>query len=832
MEDDRSSESMPPDPQRENTQESLKDDLPEQNTALEEPVSLGGPDLLQNERFDEMDIQELHNLGESYYTRFRRLGELDDLEKAIICVSRALVSTAEDEPSTPHLLTTLGSCHNQLYERLGEPEDIEKSIEYTSRALALTPDSNSQLSYRLTDLGVCHYNRFQRLGELSDIEKSIHYVSRALSLTPDEDQDSAYRLAMLGFSYWGRSQLLGELTDIEKSIEYISRAVALTPDGEQHLPYWLAQLGVSYEMRAWRLGELGDIDKSIEHLSRTLDMIPDSHLNPQWLISLAMAHGNRFWRLGELSDVEKSIDLLSRTLVSTPDSHPDLPYWLSTLGRLHGGRLSRLAELGDMEKEFEYTSRALALVPEDHPNMAYLLTNLGLSCGTRFMHLRDPNDFARSTECLSRALALTPDGDQNLPFLLTSMGRLHIVQYAYHDDISNIDKSIEYISRALSLTPSSHSDHQEQLLSLGMSLSIRARSPDRMEDFGKAIEYASRSLALASEGLPYLSAHRFLAMICVHQYHLTNNVKYLQDSLNSFRQVCQSQIGSPNQRFKAALEWAKQASIHGELNSIEAHQKAIDLLPQYIWLGATANQRYKDLDSAKNLATEAAVAAIRVSKYLLAVEWLEHARCVVWNQSLMLRSPLDRLLGIYPALANRLQEVADQLNTAGSDSTILQQAPSFSSPVTSDSLTSEQARQEHRRLAKEYNDLLLEIRKLPGFEEFLQPMKGNHFMNAARNGPIVVIICVADSCNALVILPGQDNVNHIPLPAFTEKKAQDARSEIQISLRRKGLRERGVKLRREGGHEPNFANVLATLWNDIVKPILDYLGYTVRLVIQ
>ncbi|CUA71839.1 hypothetical protein RSOLAG22IIIB_04783 [Rhizoctonia solani] len=833
MEDNKRNEGVPLDAgfKSENTQEGLKDHSLEHNVTSKESLLLGDLEALKIEQFDKLDPQELYSLGESYYTRFESLSELDDLEKAIACMSHGLVSTVEDEPSMAHPLTTLGLHHNKRYERLGDPKDIEKSIKYTFRALALTPDGDSHLSYRLTSLGTYHYDQFQHSGAPDDIEKSINYMSRALSLTPDQDQGLAYRLARLGFSYSSRFQLLGELKDIEKSIEYSSRAIALTPHSDQYLPYWLAQLGISYEMQASRLSEPNGTDEAIENLSRALELLPDSHPTPQqWLAGLAIAHGNRFWRLGELSDIEKSIEFLSRTVTTTPDGDPNLPYWLSSLGRFHGGRFWRLGELGDMEKELEYTSRALALTPDDHPTMAYLLGNFGVACSTRFNHLREPGDIAKSIESLSRALALTPDGDPSLSYLLTSLGKSHLSRdrHGHENEIPDVDIAIEYLSRALDLAPSGHSYQQEGLLLLSMALSIRARSPDRMEDFGTTIEHISRSLALTPEGHPHLtSQHQLLAGICVHQYHLTKNAKYLQDSLDSFRQACQSQTGSPGQKFRGALSWAKDASIHGELNCLEAYQTAIDLLPQFIWLGATADQRYKDLDDAKNLAIEAATAAIRFSNYVLAMEWLEHARCVVWNQSLMLRSPLDKLHSIHPTLANRLQEVADQLNVASSESAILRQVSSSSS-----SLTPEQASQQHRRLAKDYNDLLLKIRKLQGFEDFLQPMKANHFMNAARNGPIVVVICVADSCNALVILPGQDNVNHIPLPAFTEKKAQDARSEIQISLRRKGLRERGVKLRREGGHEPNFANVLAILWKDLVKPILDYLGYTVRLVIQ
>ncbi|KEP47320.1 CHAT domain protein [Rhizoctonia solani 123E] len=251
---------------------------------------------------------------------------------------------------------------------------------------------------------------------------------------------------------------------------------------------------------------------------------------------------------------------------------------------------------------------------------------------------------------------------------------------------------------------------------------------------------------------------------------------------------------------------------------IEAYQTAIDLLPQYIWLGATTTQRYEDLSMTEALAVEAATAAIRSSNYSLALEWLEHARCVVWTQSLMLRSPLDELQSVDPDLKAQLQSVADQLHHAGSYSR-------ESRALASGSMTLEQVAQEHRRLAKQYEDLLVQIRQLPGFDDFLRPMQANALVQAARTGPVVVITCYENNCDALLILPGQGTVGHVPLPSFSAHKAQQARETLESSLRCKGIRERGVKVRQEPGQKDGMLSLLATLWHDVIKPILDHLGY-------
>ncbi|CAE6533286.1 unnamed protein product [Rhizoctonia solani] len=247
----------------------------------------------------------------------------------------------------------------------------------------------------------------------------------------------------------------------------------------------------------------------------------------------------------------------------------------------------------------------------------------------------------------------------------------------------------------------------------------------------------------------------------------------------------------------------------------------MDLLPQFIWLGATTNQRYQDLEQIQNLAIRAAAAAITASDYNLALEWLEHARCVVWNQNLMLRSPLDQLRVSHPTLAIRLQTVANQLHHAGSESR-------ESQALSSGSLTAEQVAQKHRQLAQEYGDLLSQARTLPGFESFLKPLKANRLVQAARSGPIVVINCHENRCDALAILPQQETIDHIPLPNFNGEKAQRIRLEMERSVRARDLRERGIDRRPFIEQSDDFANefgkVLQVIWHDLVKPVLEFLG--------
>ncbi|GAB1528406.1 hypothetical protein RhiTH_011600 [Rhizoctonia solani] len=659
-----------------------------------------------------------------------------------------------------------GELHHEQFLHLGNLDDIEKAIEYGNRALDLTPNEHPRVPTQLTCLGAYYNDRFRQLDNPEDMEKSIDCHKRALGLTPEDHPEFAYRLGNLGISHSVRFRHLGQLEDLEKSIDCKARVVALTPDGHPDLPNWHATLGVSYADRYRCLGELDNLEKWIESDSRALALTPDDHPDlPERHANLGMSYGIRYQRLGELDDLNKSIDHKTRALELTPDGHPDLSYRHADLGASYGTRYQRLGEPEDLDKRVECDSRALALTPDGHPDYPERHANLGMSCGIRYQRL----------------------------------GKL--------DDL---DKSIEHKTCAAALTPDGHPDQLDRYADLGAAYGDRFQRLGTPSDLEKAIKCQDRVLSLTRNGHSELSLRHFNRAILLHnKYRRTGNRSDLDNSLGSFRNSSDLSNGATRDVFNNALRWTELASKYSYLEPVEAFRTTLELLDQFIWLGAaTKEQQLLDLSVAEGLAAQAASAAILSLEFNKALEWLEHVRRAVWNRRLMLRSPLDNLASSRPDLAARLESITQQLHRASSESPESRSVPP-----------------EHRhRLITEYIDLIAHIRDLPGFGDFLLPTKVKDLLRAARNGPVVVINCHETRCDALLILPGNNRISHVALPNFTEQKARNARSEVEAWLRRGPIPERKVR-RPLQETDPAMGLVLSNLWYDAVKPVLNYLGY-------
>ncbi|KAH8810239.1 hypothetical protein DL96DRAFT_1444516, partial [Flagelloscypha sp. PMI_526] len=76
----------------------------------------------------------------------------------------------------------------------------------------------------------------------------------------------------------------------------------------------------------------------------------------------------------------------------------------------------------------------------------------------------------------------------------------------------------------------------------------------------------------------------------------------------------------------------------------------------------------------------------------------------------------------------------------------------------------EQQAQAHRRNIQQREDLLTQIRKMPGFESFLKPEKFSTLSKAFKGRPVLLLTVAEEQCDALVVSPSS-SITHL---SFTD----------------------------------------------------------------
>ncbi|CAE6481321.1 unnamed protein product [Rhizoctonia solani] len=466
---------------------------------------------------------------------------------------------------------------------------------------------------------------------------------------------------------------------------------------------------------------------------------------------------------------------------------------LRDLARSHLEKYDNTGALSELEQTFEYYyASSIARAPDEHASLqlAERLTNLGAVYSDRFDSLGELEDLDGAIRCDARALALTPDGHPDISRRHASLGMSYTNRYQHLGELADLEKAIEYKARALELTPDGHPDMSDRHAGLGVSYGHRYERLGNLADLEKTIECETRALALTPDDHPDMSHHHAnLGMSYTDRYKRLGDLADLEKAIIcDTRAIASTPDGHP------------------------------DMSARYDSLGTSYRDRYKRLGNLADLEK--------------VIEYFTRALALTPDGHPDM-SRRHAALGVaYTDQYQRLGDLADLEKAIECDTTALVLTPDASrrsyrptQPVASDSMTPEQVGQQRRRLASEYHTLIAQIHQIPGFESFLQPLKADRLLPAVRSGPVVVLNCHTDRCDALIIMPGHDQVTHLPLPSFTEHEAQLARSQLDGSLAKKGQRQRGVKLRNPISYEEGFETVLGTLWSDIVQPVLSYLGY-------
>jgi hypothetical protein len=275
--------------------------------------------------------------------------------------------------------------------------------------------------------------------------------------------------------------------------------------------------------------------------------------------------------------------------------------------------------------------------------------------------------------------------------------------------------------------------------------------------------------------------------------------------------------------------WAACAQLSAKHSPLAAYAAALRLLPELAWLGLSIPDCHHQLMKAGVVVRDAVAAAIASGEYVTAIQWLEQGRSVVWGQLLQLRTPVDDLRDQHLSLANQLEYLSSQLEGAGSHGDLI-------TPTTEKQQTLEASAKRYHDLAHQRNQLLMQIRTLPGFGMFMLPKAFSLLTLAARGGPVITVNVSKTSCDALILRPDSSDVLHIPLNKFTLKDAEQLKQSLHAILRRKNvLRSNGqcAALVTTGSGltnpETEFEGILSQLWLRVVRPILDGMAMMVHI---
>ncbi|KAL9121378.1 MAG: hypothetical protein Q9187_002062 [Circinaria calcarea] len=227
----------------------------------------------------------------------------------------------------------------------------------------------------------------------------------------------------------------------------------------------------------------------------------------------------------------------------------------------------------------------------------------------------------------------------------------------------------------------------------------------------------------------------------------------------------------------------------------EASNIAVHLIPKLTLRSLENFDKQHMLGQVVGFASDAAAVALYAEKGpLVALEFLEQGRGVLAASLEEMRTDVLDLQERYPKLAEQFVRLRDKLELP------------FSRNISSTEQsrgTSGQAQTDSRyRADKELDQLIAEVRKQPGFEDFLGAPSRKEMLDTAECGPIVVINVSEHRSDAILV--EQHEIRFLALPNLNIE---------QINQRTQT-------------NDLGNPRVLEWLWDTVMNPILNALGFT------
>ncbi|KAJ7501555.1 tetratricopeptide repeat-containing protein [Mycena galericulata] len=779
----------------------------------------------------------LNNLGAAFIARFRQQGDLKDIDEAITLHREALGIYDAPHPHRAMCLNDLADAVITRFEQHGDPEDIDEAITLHREALKIYEAPHPHRGSSLNNLATAVQTRFNQQGDLNDINEVITLHREALDICAAPHPYRGSSLTNLASAVGTRFEQEGNPQDMDEAITLLREALELHAPPHTGRGLSLNNLANALRTRCEQRGDPKDIDEAVTLHREALEIHAAPHpLRRMSLTNLGLAFKTRFEQWGDLKDIDEAITLHREALKIHTTSHPDRGIYLNNLANDVGIRFMHRGDPKDIDEVITLHREALEIRAAPHPDRGSSLNNLGTALKTRVEQRVIPRTLMMLLPCTEKHW-------RSMLYLILTEG--FRIRFAKGGDPKDIDEVITLHREALNIHAAPHPDRGSSLINLGNAVRTRFQKWGDPKDIDVAISLHREALEIHAEphSLHSNSLHN-LAKSVRTRFEQLGDPEDNDEAVTLQRKASIYKYSSPLTRFFASYHWIRNAD-HDHPSLVDAYRTAINLLPQLAAFSLDLKSRQQILAriDIASLVSASATCAIGLHQNDIAVQFLEASRSIFWAQALQLRTPVDKLEDIKSDLANKLRHLSQQLEQAS-----FRDISQNISMNTQHHLRSiEAVAAQCRKLNEEWDETVNAVRKVPGFEDFLQPKSIGSLCQAAASGPIIILLSSGSTCSALIV-NSTGGVQHVPLPTVNIQRVEHYYADLPRALSDRDFNLNNF-LEAHGHEEPYtqhsdlsarlygrlegcvnitpdeiFRRLLAEIWQAIVKPVFNVLN--------
>lgn len=771
---------------------------------------------------------QLGGLAETLGELYDLDGDRERLREAVAAQRQALAHTPPDRPEHLPRQINLASFLSSWYELTRERAALDEAVDGLRRAREELLGNGGGEPWQLAaNLAGVLTERFRLDGRLDELDEAVallrHVVEADLALDDFDRLVLTLRAAALALR---RAEHSGAVGWADWAVHTLGETARTFRHEDPNYGAVLSELGKAHASRYGLTDDPADLESAIGTLGTALDVLGSHEGSAEnaraAAADLAAQLAHRHHRTGARADLDRAIDLQREAVLHVPRSSPNFATLHVALGQTLLQRFQARNDLGDLDSCADHLHRALAALPPHAPDRSAVLSTLGSARLARYEHTGHPPHLHEAVDLQRQALAACPAGDVQRPFLL---GNLALLLRLRHDAVrvgaADLDEAVGLFRQVLALRPAHSGAGRITLLQLAETLRSRAEALGSEADLTESVEL----LRTLVDGYPaehpaQISARTALAEALHKLFLATDDERLLAEALEVARGSVEVRTAPVHDRLRAR---ATLGQVCGTRHDWEAARhwltEAVRLLPRLAARDLHRTDQQYLLAREHGLAAEAAAYALEAGRPEQALEVLEHGRGVLLGRLLRSReTDVARLREHAPALAERFVRLRDA------------EDPVPSGTGTYSAARERAAAERMRTHEAEWDELVGEIRSLPGMADFLRPPSAREIIRRAGAGPVVVIN-ISIRCDALIVADGALDV--VPL-GITAEEVQERVAGFLAAVDASADRSGGAT-RPDGPDGPDglagrlarqetVAETLEWLWDTITGPVLERLA--------
>ncbi|KAF9458286.1 CHAT domain-containing protein [Collybia nuda] len=515
-----------------------------------------------------------------YSERYKRTGDIKDLEAALECGHLALKMTPEGHPYMFMRLEVLAGFYSDKYRTSGAIQDLDSALKYSQATVDNSPEGHSELPIHLKNLAGLYAEKYDTTRAIDDLKAVIKYAQAAVHATPEgQPKLASFYLYYMASHYYDTYKGSGDIQDLEAALLFTEVALKITPEEDSKIPELHNALAVCYIDKYRKLGVVEGIDTAIEYAQAAVNgTLLGDHAIAERYQSLALCYFSKYKGLGSISDIEAALKCGLAAVAATqegdsslssrlqgiavyfmerygrtgdlqdlkfilwyahnaangiPEDDPDFSKYQKTLASSYSLKYKKYGDMQDLQKALKYGQKAVEMTSEGHPSFSGHCQGLSVSYFEMFNTTGAMQDLEAAIEYGQAAVDATPLGHLDLAGYQHSLGEFLTNKYHRTGDILDLESALNYGQAAVEGTPLGHPERPTRQWGLAKSYRYKYRRLDIIDDLEVCLKFMQEAVDTTPVGHPILPGLQLtLAIFCFEKYKRFGEMRDLIASLD------------------------------------------------------------------------------------------------------------------------------------------------------------------------------------------------------------------------------------------------------------------------------------------------------------